>query len=75
MIYVSDLNSLINKWYKKGFQQYKTLEYQEAIAECISDIEELITKTINEEIDYRQAMEEIAADDYLSSMEAHEDAA
>ena len=75
MIYVSDLNSLINKWHKKGFQQYKTLEYQEAIAECISDIEELITKTINEEIDYRQAMEEVAADDYLSSMEAHEDAA
>lgn len=71
MIYESDVSNLLSKWNER-LQKTDSLQYKDALYDCLYDLKTLSEKSFNEEIDYQEMLEESYADNYLSSMEAHE---
>ena len=72
MICVSDLQQLISSWQERMGKQTHPLEYKNALSECIYDLNQLINHSIEEELDYKEMLDSWEADNYLSSIEAHE---
>lgn len=72
MIYISDLQQLVSQWLERMGNPIQSFEYKNALNECVDDLNNLIEKSLEEEIDYKEAMESWEADNYLSSIEAHE---
>lgn len=64
MICVSDLQQLISSWQKRMGKQAHPFEYKNALSECIYDLNQLINKTLLDE------MTEEDARDYILSQEA-----
>ena len=75
MITVSDLQQLITKWQEGLEQASQPFSYRIGVSDCIYDLNQLINHSIEEELDYQDMLQSWEADDYLSSMEAHEDVA
>lgn len=74
MIYISDLQQLSNSWTERLGNSAQPLPYRDALSECIYELNNLISKSIKEEFDYHDFLE-MQADEYLSSIDAHERAA
>jgi hypothetical protein len=72
MICVSDLQQLISSWQERMNKQAHPFEYKNALSECIYDLNQLINHSIEEELDYKEMLDSWKADNYLSSIEAHE---
>lgn len=72
MVYISDLQQLVSQWLERMGNPIQSFEYKNALNECVDDLNNLIEKSLEEEIDYKEAMESWEADNYLSSIEAHE---
>ena len=71
MIYTKDIDELIDKW-QLSLQSFKdNPDYVDCIRDCIYDLSNLVTKSINEELTYQDFLE-MEADSYLASIEAHE---
>ena len=71
MIYTKDIDKLIDKW-QLSLQSFKdNPDYVDGIRDCIYDLSNLVTKSINEELTYQDFLE-MEADSYLASIEAHE---
>ncbi len=75
MITVSDLQQLLNEWHERVEQPFQPFEYKTGVNDCIYDLNKLINHSIEEEFDYQDMLESWEADEYLSSMESHEDVA
>ena len=75
MICVSDLQQLISSWQERMSKQAHPFEYKSALSECIYDLNQLINHSIEEELDYKEMLDSWEADNYLSSIEAHEEVA
>lgn len=72
MVYINDLQQIVSIWLERVKNPSQPFEYKNALNECIDDLNSLIEKSIEEEIDYKDALESWEADEFLSSMEAHE---
>ena len=75
MIYPSDLNNLISQWTQRMSNSAYPQPYRDALFECCYDLQKVITDSFEDEIAAREAFESQMADDYLSTLEAHEDVA
>lgn len=71
MIYPSDLSNLVSSWNIRA-NRGMPKDYEIAVRECMYDLNRLIKKSFNEEIEAKEAFEQQIADDYLSTIEAHE---
>lgn len=72
MIYINDVQQLADKWTERMNNPYQSLEYKDALSECIYELNQLINKTLLDELteeDARQYLLEQEADSYLSSEE------
>ena len=72
MIYISDIQQLADKWTERMNNPTQSFDYKNAISECIYDLNQLINHSIEEELDYKEMLDSWEADNYLSSIEAHE---
>ena len=70
MLYDSEINSLLDQWTER--LNYVTAEqsYKDAVRDCIYDVKSLIHSQDVEEA--AAAFEQEIADDYLSTIEAHD---
>lgn len=75
MIYITDLQFLVSSWLDRLGDPSQPLAYKDALNECIYDLNNLIDRSLTEELDYKDMLESWQADNYLSSLEAHESAA
>ena len=74
MIYISDVQQLADKWTERMNNPSQSFDYRNALSECIYDLNQLINKTLLDEMteeDAREYMLSQEADDYLSSEEAY----
>ena len=72
MIYISDVQQLADTWTERMNNPTQSFDYKTALSECIYDLNQLINKTLLDELteeDARQYMLEQEADSYLSSEE------
>lgn len=72
MIYVNDVQQLADKWTERMNNPTQSFDYKTALSECIYDLNQLINKTLLNELteeDARQYLLEQDADSYLSSEE------
>lgn len=72
MIYISDIQQLADKWTERMNNPTQSFDYKNAISECIYELNQLINKTLLDEMteeDARQYLLEQEADSYLSSEE------
>lgn len=74
MITVSDLQQLISKWQERIDSPFQPFAYKNGIGECIYELNQLISDSIQEELSYSDFLS-MESDSYLSSMEAHEEVA
>ena len=72
MIYAGDLQKVISQWLERMDNPSQPFEYKTALNECIDDLNHVIEKSIEEELDYKDAIESWEADNFLASLEAHE---
>lgn len=75
MINMSDINALITQWTQRLGNLTYPQAYRDALLECSYELNKLLTNSIDEEIKAREMIDEQQADEYLSSLEAHEHAA
>ena len=74
MIYISDVQQLADKWTERMNNPTQSFEYKNALAECVYDLNQLISKTLLDELteeDARQYLLEQEAD-YFSNLEPEE---
>ena len=72
MIYISDVQQLADKWTERMNNPSQSFDYRNALFECIYDLNQLINKTLLDEMteeDAREYMLSQEADAYLSSEE------
>lgn len=72
MITISDIQKLSASWSKRLDTSFQPSSYKDALSECIYELNQLIAHSIDEELSYQEYLDSWAADDYLSTMEAHE---
>jgi hypothetical protein len=64
MIYISDIQQLADKWTERMNNPAQSFDYKNALSECIYDLNQLINKTLLDQ------MTEEDARDYILSQEA-----
>ena len=72
MIYINDIQQLSDKWTERMNNPAQSFDYRNALSECIYDLNQLINKTLLDQMteeDAVQYMLEQEADSYLSSEE------
>ena len=72
MIYINDVQQLADKWTERMNNPTQSFDYKNALSECIYELNQLINKTLLDEMteeDARQYLLEQEADSYLSSEE------
>ena len=64
MIYISDIQQLADKWTERMNNPAQSFDYRNALSECVYDLNQLINKTLLDQ------MTEEDARDYILSQEA-----
>lgn len=72
MFYTEDINKLISEWIERSQEDKYTDDYKKAIAECAFELQSMLDILFSQEIEARQYLDEIYADNYLSTQEAHD---
>lgn len=72
MIYPCDLQDLIASWGSRAKTVGYTDDYKEALAECAFELETILSNSNREEEIVKEAYQEMLAQDYLGSLEAHQ---
>lgn len=78
MVYITDLQNLISQWVERVGNAAYDSPYREGLSECAYELNCLINKTLIDSMTRQDALDYILsqeADSYLSSIEAHENAA
>lgn len=70
MIYVSDLQQLTNLWQERMHNASQPFDYKEGINECLYDLNQLINRSIDEDMTYEDFLEQ-EADKYLSNADSN----
>lgn len=71
MLYPSDITQLINQWSDRITNYNSNSEYADGIRDCIFDLNNLLLDSYEEEDSYQEFLSQ-QADNYLSTIEAHE---
>lgn len=74
MIYINDIQQLADKWTERMNNPAQSFDYRNALSECIYDLNQLINKTLLDQMTEEDARDYILsqeADAYLSSEEAY----
>ena len=71
MIYISDIQQLANKWTERMNNPAQSFEYKNALSECIYELNQLISKTLLDEMTEEDAEQDLLqqAADYFSNLE------
>ena len=72
MIYISDVQQLADKWTERMNNPSQSFDYKTALSECIYELNQLINKTLLDELTEEEARDYLLsqeADSYLSSEE------
>ena len=72
MIYVTDLQQLINSWQERVDSPVHSSSYKDGVMDCIYELNQLISKSFIDELteeDAKQYLLQQEADNYLSSEE------
>lgn len=74
MLYDSDINGLLSQWEARLNcpESDDSPSYKDALRDCIYDVKSIIDADFTEEILEREAFEQQLADNYLSTIEAHD---
>lgn len=67
MIYISDLQQLITSWQQRMTTNKHPIPYKDALNDCIYELNQLISCSLDEELSYREYIESWKADDFLDS--------
>lgn len=73
MIYPSDIYKITSQWTERIGNSSYPQPYRDALMECCNELNSLVDKSIEEEVDYQDYLDSVDADNHLSSIEAHED--
>lgn len=68
MIYISDLQQLLNSWMNKRDTYPFTSPYRDALCDCIYELSDFISRNIDDQLSYQDLIDS-EADEYLSSMD------
>ena len=71
MICISDLQQLVDRWQERHDSCLYPQSYKDALLDCIYEVNQLVNRSINEELSYQDYLQQ-EADSYLSTIEAHE---
>lgn len=74
MICISDLQQLIAQWIDRLGNNLQPFDYRNGINECINDLNLLIEKSVNEELDYQDMLDR-QTKEYFSNLESEDCAA
>lgn len=74
MICVSDVQQLIQGWTERLGNPAQPAPYRDALSECVYDLNNLINRSIQEELSYQDYLEQ-QADEYFSNLEPEDYAA
>ena len=72
MVYVTDLQQLINSWQERVDSSVHSSSYKDGVMDCIYGLNQLISKSLIDELteeDAKQYLLQQEADNYLSSEE------
>ena len=72
MISISDVQQLADKWTERMNNPSQSFDYKTALSECIYELNQLINKTLLDELTEEEARDYLLsqeADEYLSSEE------
>jgi len=74
MIYISDIQQLADKWTDRMNNPAQSFEYKNALSECIYELNQLVNKTLLDEMTEEDAKQDLLkqADDYFSNLEPEE---
>jgi hypothetical protein len=75
MFYESDITNLVTQWNDRASNPIYDDSYRKAVAECAYELNTALLKAFEEEVNAWEFLDEQYADEYLSSLEAHEPAA
>ena len=70
-MYIEDLQKLVSNWLEDSENITKPLEYRQALNKSVEDLNLLISKFIDEELDYND-YQSMKADSALSDWEYYE---
>lgn len=74
MITVYDCQQIVNKWTERAQNPLHSFDYKNALSECINELNQLISHSIEEELSYQDYLD-MEADSYLSAMKNYEETA
>ena len=66
MIYITDLEQLSLSWTERMTDSSQPIPYRDALNECVYELNKLINKAIEEELNYQQALAEAALNSPLT---------
>ena len=71
MIYINDIQQLADKWTERMNNPTQSFEYKNALSECIYELNQLINKTLIDELTEKDAEQDLLqqAADYFSNLE------
>ena len=58
MIYTKDINDLLAQWTKRMAEFSSNSEYVDGVRDCIYDLNQLLTKSLDEELAYKDYVEQ-----------------
>ena len=71
MMYLTDVNKLISMWQDRKNNSKCSPEYKDAVNDCIYDLSTFMDNLIEEDIQGREAVDSMIADEYLATIDAH----
>lgn len=72
MLYESEVSNLVNKWIDRSAEYSFSDNYRTALQECAYELNHLIEKSFQDEVEAHDYFAQQEADAYLSTIEAHE---
>lgn len=70
MVYITDLQNLISQWIERVGNAAYDSPYREGLSECAYELTQLINRSIQESLEYQDALDMWAAEEYEASINA-----
>ena len=67
MVYISDLQPLINSWQERLHNQYQPTPYKDALSECIYDLNQCINNSIDRMTEEDAFFANLEPDDFYAA--------
>lgn len=64
MIYIADAQKLVSKWLERLSKSPMSMDYKDALNDCIYELNVLIHQSLQEEVTYKDALSDMTTDRY-----------